>query len=164
MIGISANFYGAVKAGINRSKDMKYEYRSADEARAAFRHAMHARSTPTRALFDSYGVAAQIHSMLTGYLTDETAEPADVANVARMAVLLELLFGEEVLHQARYSPMYIAEILAVEILPRCAGRGGAGVQCAPAECGRRRCSTRATGTSAAPSTAPRGRRGTGSSG
>ena len=50
VIGISANFYGAVKAGINRSKDMKYEYRSADEARAAFRHAMHARSTPTRAL------------------------------------------------------------------------------------------------------------------
>ena len=84
--------------------------------------------------------------MLTGYLTDETAEPRDVANVARMAVLLELIFGKEVLHQARYSPMYIAEILAVD-----------------ADCGRRRCSTRATGTSAAPSTAPRGRRGTGSS-
>ena len=74
--------------------------------------------------FESHGAAAQVHSMLTGYLTDETAEPRDVANVARMAVLLELLFGEEVLHQARYSPMYIAEILAVEILPRCAGRGG----------------------------------------
>ena len=58
--------------------------------------------------------------MLTGYLTDETAEPADVANVARMAVLLEQIFGEEVLHQARYSPMHIIEILAVEILTSCA--------------------------------------------
>ena len=50
VVGISANFYGAVKAGINRSKDMKYDYRSAVEARTAFRHAMHAWSTPTLAL------------------------------------------------------------------------------------------------------------------